>query len=180
MKPIERRDFLKGSALVLGGAAVGVLPQLAEAATTTTPKVVPNLYRWDGTRFVRSARTGIEPALQGLKRIELMSVGPATRLRGIDQIVTTSQGSFVFHAWTAHPKGAARVAWMSEHDSAQLRLILVDGTSDIELPLHEGIYVLTLGSLSGVSASVCDDRVELLDARGPLRGSYQVLRVTSA
>lgn len=179
MKPIERRDFLKGSALVLGSAAVGVLPQLAEAAVNA-PKVVPSLYRWDGTRFVRASSLSKEPALLGLKRIELMSVGPATRLRGIDQIVSAPQGSFVFHAWTAQPKGAPRVGWTSEQDSIQLRLLLVDGTSDLKLPLVEGIYVLTSGSLSGVTSSVVDDQVELLDARGPLRGSYQVIRVTPA
>lgn len=179
MKPIERREFLKGSALVLGSAAVGVIPQLAEAATTA-PKVVPSLYRWDGTRFVRASMVGTEPALQGLKRIELISVGPATRLRGIDQIVSTPQGSFVFHAWTAQPKGAPRVGWTSDQDSIQLRLLLVDGTSDVEIPMVEGIYVLTSGSLSGVTSSVVDGQVELLDARGRLRGSYQVIRVTPA
>lgn len=180
MKPIERRDFLKSSALVLGSAAVGVLPQLAEAATTSTPKVVPSLYRWDGTRFVRVSSLRMEPVLQGQKRIELISAGPATRLRGIDQIVSTPQGSFVFHAWTAQPKGAPRVGWTSDQDSVQLRLLLVDGTSDLELPMVEGTYVLTSGSLSGVTSSVVDDQVVLHDARGPLRGSYQVIRVNPA
>lgn len=179
MKPIQRRDFIKGSALVLGGAAVGVIPQLAEAAATA-PKVVPSLYRWDGARFVRASSLSMEPGLQGLKRIELISVGPATRLRGVDQIVSTQQGSFVFHAWTAQPKGASRVGWTSDQDSIQLRLLLVDGTSDLDLPMVEGVYVLTSGSLSGVTSSVVDDQVVLHDARGPLRGSYQVIRVNPA
>lgn len=107
---LARRDLLRGAALLAGGASLGLLPTLAEAALApkgVAPRALaPTLAFWNGRRFV--ATGSLRPASTPERVVvEVTSVGGGG-LAALEALAPTPDGPVPFTLWVAPPAGAER------------------------------------------------------------------------
>lgn len=166
---MRRRDFLRGSATIVGASVVG-----AGAEALAPAKVTLAVARVNGDRLVDADR--LTSADQGLKAVIVTVIAHDARasLKAIDAIFPVENGSVVrptpYFAYTAGGaqkvrftmpvEGGIEFAVKLPNGSAPLRLV----TSGVGRKLREGTYVLAEGSPTWGAV-----RVDRTDEEHPLR-----------
>ena len=198
---MPRREFLCGTAAVLGAAALGL-----EAAPTSAAPAEASLSvaYWTGTRLV-DART-LPAGDTSLDRVRLTIHGHSggDALRAISAYFPLSgepDAAFTpFHAWAASKHVAPDSRFLmpvSPHDGLLLSAHgvteafcrLRTDTAAGQPKLHSGHYVLALGSPTGPGCRFDPDAMRLpagpltrrtLNGFAPVRFGYRVLTVEPA
>lgn len=144
---LDRRDFLRGTAALVGGSALGLLPALAEAALRTP--ISPLLLAvWDGRRFVPVRATGGGRAAQVRLTVSSALGGGLAAIEA--HAPDTGAGRHAFVLWVAPPAGLLRHCATVAME-ADGRLVLAvhakgGGRHEVALPGIAGTYVLASGA----------------------------------
>jgi hypothetical protein len=188
---LNRRDFLRGGAILFGGVAAGILPKIAEAqvARPTKPvsgvNVAARLMFWNGTAFVPASELPAGDASLSAIALRLRANSNDGGLKGLD-VVFSSATKEPFLAWTSPSRGGTTSgAFTAPVSNGTLSVVAIttgttrvaeDGTpldtrTTINLmtgggrgdKLMEGTYLLVTGS-----ASISGVRYTPEDATNPI------------
>jgi hypothetical protein len=144
---LNRRDFLRGGAILFGGVAAGILPKIAEAqvARPTKPvsgvNVAARLMFWNGTAFVPASELPAGDASLSAIALRLRANSNDGGLKGLD-VVFSSATKEPFLAWTSPSRGGTTSgAFTAPVSNGTLSVVAITtGTTDSDLQV--GNFVL--------------------------------------
>ena len=168
-----RRDLLRGTAALVGGAAMGLLPTFVEAAMQ--PSSTPfSLAFWDGHRFVSLPRPTIAGAHQPV-RLTVSSVEGGGFAALEAHAPCTGAGRHPFTLWVAPPAGLVsnRATVAAEINGSLVLGVHTKGGTRHEAVLpagcREGTYVLVPGK--------ADLSALRMDETGLVQSSFPLIRI---